>query len=179
MSKIDETDREIVNLLMENGRLSCTQIGRLLGLSQRKVRYRIERMQREGVIRVCAIPNPKALGFPVTADVFLEVEPGRIPEVARHMAQYECVTYVACSTGERDISIQVVARDNAELYHFVAEVVGKVPGVRRTTTILVPLILKDVYDWRIPGSVTQDKRKGGVAREEEQLPQVAKVEQPT
>lgn len=156
MSKIDETDRQIVNLLMEDGRRSCTEIGRLLGLSERKVRYRINRLRREGIIRFCAIANPKALGFPVTADVFLEVEPGRIPEVARHMAQYDCVTYVACSTGDRDISIQVVARDNAELYHFVAEVVGKVPGVRRTTTILVPVILKDVYDWRIPASVPED-----------------------
>ncbi len=157
MSKIDETDRQIVNLLMEDGRRSCAEIGRMLGISERKVRYRIERLRREGIIRFSAIANPKALGFPVTADVFLEVEPGRIPEVARHMAQYECVTYVACSTGERDISIQVVARDNAELYHFVAEVVGKVPGVRRTTTVLVPLILKDVYDWRIPDLVPEEK----------------------
>jgi Lrp/AsnC family transcriptional regulator for asnA, asnC and gidA len=160
MSEIDNLDREIVNLLMDDGRLPCAKIARSLGVSERVVRYRIGRMLRNRIIRVCAIANPKVLGFPVTADVFLEVEPGRIPEVARHMAQYECVTYVACSTGDRDISIQVVARDNAELYHFVAEVVGKVPGVRRTTTILVPVILKDVYDWRIPSLVPQEEKGG-------------------
>jgi Lrp/AsnC family transcriptional regulator for asnA, asnC and gidA len=72
------------------------------------------------------------------ADVFIKVEPGRILDVARRMAEYECVSYVACSTGDRDVSIQVVAHDNTELYQFVAEVVGNVPGVRKTTTMLVP-----------------------------------------
>jgi len=59
------------------------------------------------------------------------VEPGRVLDVARKMAEYERISYVACSTGDRDISIQVVARDNAELYQFVAEVLGNVPGVRK------------------------------------------------
>ncbi len=29
-------------------------------------------------------------------------------------------------------------------------VIGKIPGVRKTTTSIVPLVLKDVYQWRIP-----------------------------
>jgi len=151
MGKVNALDVAIVDLLMEDGRLSCAEIARRIGgISERAVRYRIARLVREGVIRVSAIPNPKALGFPVVADVMIEVEPGHIQEVAGKLREYECVSYVACSTGDRDVSIQVVARDNAELYHFVTDVVGKVPGVRRTETYLVPMILKDVYEWRIP-----------------------------
>jgi hypothetical protein len=30
------------------------------------------------------------------------------------------------------------------------EVIGKMPGVRKTTTSIVPLVLKDVYQWQIP-----------------------------
>ena len=151
MGKVNALDVAIVDLLMEDGRLSCAEIARRIGgVSERAVRYRIARLVREGVIRVSAIPNPKALGFPVVADVMIEVEPGHIQEVAGKLREYECVSYVACSTGDRDVSIQVVARDNAELYHFVTDVVGKVPGVRRTETYLVPMILKDVYEWRIP-----------------------------
>jgi len=86
----------------------------------------------------------------VAADVFIEVETGRITEVANKLLEYEWVSYVACSIGERDISAQVVARDNAEVYRFATEVIGKLPGVRKTTTSIVPLVLKDVYQWRIP-----------------------------
>ncbi len=149
--EIDETDGEIANLLMDDGRMSCAEIARKVGrISERTVRYRIDRLISQGVIRISAISNPQALGYPVVADVLIEVEPGRILEVAHKLAEYDCVSYVACSTGDRDVSTQVVARDNTELYKFVTEVIGNVPAVRKTTTFLVPIIVKDVYQWRIP-----------------------------
>lgn len=161
MGKLDHQDVAIVDLLMEDGRMSCAEIARRIGgISERAVRYRIARLVREGVIRVLAIPNPKVLGYPVVADVMIEVEPGHIQEVAERLRRYDCVSYVACSTGDRDVSIQVVARDNAELYRFVTEVVAQVPGVRRTETYLVPIILKDVYEWRIPRECLAPEKGG-------------------
>jgi len=161
MIKLDEIDRTIVELLMSDGRMSCADIARRIGqVTERTVRYRIERLRKCGVIHIGAIPRPKTLGFEVVADVVIEVEPGHVQAVARQMAAYDCVSYVACSTGDRDISIQVVARDNAELFNFVTEVIGKVLGVRRTTTFLVPMILKDVYEWRIPRSCAVEAKGG-------------------
>lgn len=151
MYKADTMDREIIDVLIQDGRMPCADIARRLGnATERSVRYRLARLIDHGVIHISAIVNPKALGFGVTADVWLEIEPGHVQEVAHRMAQFEQVSYVACSTGERDLSIQVYARDNEELYRFVTEVIGNVPAVRKTTTILVPLVLKDVYDWHIP-----------------------------
>jgi len=160
--KVDSIDRAIVDLLIKDGRMSSAEMARQVGdLSERSARYRIDRLVKEGVIRISAIANPKAVGLPVTADVFIEVEPGRIAEVARKMAEFDCVSYVACSTGDRDVSVQVVARDNETLYNFVAEVIGQVPGVRKATTMLVPMILKDVYQWSIPlaGCTDQDAKR--------------------
>lgn len=152
--KVDAIDQAIVDLLIEDGRMSCTEIARRIGnISERGIRYRLNQMIQESIIRVSAIANPKALGLPVIADVFIEVEPGRILEVARKIAEFDYVSYVACSTGDRDLSVQIVARDNEELYNHVTEVIGKVPGVRKTTTLLLPVILKDVYGWRIPPSI--------------------------
>lgn len=154
MYEIDKIDLKIVNLLLEDGRKSASEIARQIGeVSERAVRYRIERMIEEDVIRIAAVVRPEAFGLPIKADVWLEVESDRIREVAQKMAEYENVTYVACSIGENDISIQVVAKDTDEVYRFVTETVRKVPGVRRTTTSIVPLILKDVYQWRAPETV--------------------------
>jgi len=156
--KVDSIDRAIVDLLIKDGRMSSAEIARQVGgLSERSARYRIDRLVKEGIIRVSAIACPKAVGLPVTADVFIEVEPGRITEVARKMAVFECVSYVAYSTGDRDVSVQIVARDNETLYNFVTEVIGKVPGVRKTATMLVPMILKDVYQWSIPVAACTDR----------------------
>jgi DNA-binding Lrp family transcriptional regulator len=86
----------------------------------------------------------------------MEVESDRIVEVAKKMAEFENVSYVACGIGETDVSIQVVAKDTAEIYRFVTEVVRKVPGVRKTTTSIVPLIIKDVYQWRVPERIVRE-----------------------
>jgi Lrp/AsnC family transcriptional regulator for asnA, asnC and gidA len=107
-------------------------------------------MVKDGVIRVSAIVSPQAFGLTTYADVWMEVESDKILEVANKMAEFQNVSYVACSIGETDVSIQVVAKDTAEVYRFVTEVVRKVPGVRKTTTSIVPIILKDVYQWRVP-----------------------------
>jgi len=153
MYEIDNTDKKIIDLLMENGRMQASEVARRIGeISERVIRYRIERIVKEGFIQISAIINPKSLGYSVTADVFLEVESGAIFEVANKATEYGCVSYVACSIGERDISIQVVGHDTTEVYQFVTNVIGKISGVRKTTTSIVPLVLKDVYQWKIPES---------------------------
>lgn len=158
--KLDRIDKQIVDLLSKDGRKSCADIAREIGgITERTVRYRLERLLEEKVISISAIINPKSLGFPVIADVFIEVEPGQVEDLAVKLAEYETVTYVACATGERDISIQMVARDNQELFRFVADVIGRIPGVRRTTTSIVPLVIKDEAHWHIPDLVFKDARK--------------------
>jgi Lrp/AsnC family transcriptional regulator for asnA, asnC and gidA len=93
----------------------------------------------------------------------MEVESDKILDAARTLASFEQVSYVACAIGETDVSIQVVARDTSEIYHFVTDVVRKVDGVRKTTTSIVPIIVKDVYQWRIPEAVVGDQKRLGRA----------------
>ena len=153
VTKIDQIDRAIVKLLQEDGRMSSAEIARRVGnVSGRVVRYRIDRLTQGGIIQISAIVNPKAVGFTVMADIFMEVETGYVRGVARAMAAHEQVSYVAVSTGDKDLSIQVCAPSTEDLYRFVAEVVADMPGVRKTSTILLPETLKDVYDWHIPDS---------------------------
>jgi Lrp/AsnC family transcriptional regulator for asnA, asnC and gidA len=156
MYEFDRIDIKIVNLLLEDGRMSASEIARRIGeISERAVRYRVERMITEGVFQVSAVVSPEAFGLSIKADVWLEVESDQILSVAKKMTQFENVTYVACGIGQNDISIQIVARDTPEVYHFVTEVIRKIPGVRKTTTSIVPIILKDVYQWRVPEGTMQ------------------------
>lgn len=137
--------------------MPASEIARRIGdISERAVRYRIDRMVDGGIIQVSAVAKPQAFGLTTIADVWLEVESDRIVEVARKMAEYDNVSYVACGIGESDVSIQVVAKDTAEIYQFITEVVRKVRGVRKTTTSIVPLIIKDVYQWRVPERIMRE-----------------------
>lgn len=154
MYNFDKTDIKIVNILLDDGRTPASEIARRIGdISERAVRYRIDRMVDAGIIQISAVAKPQAFGLTTIADIWLEVESDRILEVAKKMAAFDNVSYVACGIGESDVSIQVVAKDTAEIYQFITDVVRKVPGVRKTTTSIVPLIIKDVYQWRVPQRV--------------------------
>jgi Lrp/AsnC family transcriptional regulator for asnA, asnC and gidA len=157
MYKIDKTDALIINLLVDDGLMPCAEIARRIGnISERTVRYRIERLTADGLIQITATVNPKALGYSIIADVWLEVESDAILDVARKMSAHDRISYVACAIGKTDISVQVLGRDTDEIYRFVTQVIGKTPGVRKTTTSIVPLVLKDTHEWRIPEADCHD-----------------------
>lgn len=141
--RIDETDLEIIDLLVEDGRISAAEIANRIGsVSERTVRNRLRTLIEHKLIRIGALPDPTTLGMNVMADVAIQVEPGKEFEVAKQLADYENICYVACTIGETDVSISLGASNVAELHQFVADVIGSLPGVLKTTTMITPFILK-------------------------------------
>ena len=83
MYDFDKTDIKIVNLLLEDGRMSASEMSRRMGgISERLIRYRIDRMVNGGVIQISAVVRPDALGLAIKADVWLEVAADQVLEVA-------------------------------------------------------------------------------------------------
>ena len=147
----DDFDWKIIKLLNDDGRMPSAEIARKLGdISARTVTNRINTLTDNGIINVRAVVNPEAVGYGVMADVFVEVEPGRVREVAELAAEFPESSYVACATGECDVSISLRVRSIEELFEFVTENLGKIPGVRRTQSFLLPVKIKDLDTWLPP-----------------------------
>jgi len=152
MYRPDRTDWKIIALLNEDGRMSSAEIARQLGdVSARTVSNRIHALTEQRIINIRSIVNPEVVGYGVLADVFIEVEPGYVRDVAEHMADLPQVSYAACATGDTDVIISVRARNINELYDFVIETLSKIPGVRHTQTIPLPIKIKSVVRWMPPG----------------------------
>ncbi|MBE7533382.1 MAG: Lrp/AsnC family transcriptional regulator [Ardenticatenaceae bacterium] len=150
MNILDALDYEIMALLAVDGRMSCTEMSRRLNQPARTIRHRMVRLLAGNVLHVRPIVNPAVFGYTILADVLIETEAGRVWEVATAVSQLNDVSYVACATGDRDVSVQVLARSVDSLYQFVTDKLHPIPGVRRTQTILLPIKLKDVYQWQPP-----------------------------
>ena len=149
--KPDSTDWKIIALLNEDGRMTCAEIARRLGsVSARTVANRIDVLTEHGIIDVRAVVNPAKVGYGVLADVLIEAEAGQVREVAERVAEFPQISYVACATGESDVSISLRVRDNEELFDFVTEKIGKISGVRRTQTYIMHLKIKDLDTWLPP-----------------------------
>ncbi len=67
---LDDLDLQIVDALLRDGRAPAAQIAEDIGLSRPAVADRIEKLERQGVIRgTTAVVEPRALGRNVTAFV--------------------------------------------------------------------------------------------------------------
>lgn len=131
--------------------MSNSEIARKLGnVSARTVGNRIDTLNTQGVINVRAVVNPEAVGYGVLADVYIQTEPGRVREVAEIVAEFPQISYVACATGESDVSISLRVRTIEELFNFVNDKIGTIPGVRRTQSYILPFKIKDLDTWLPP-----------------------------
>ena len=149
--KIDELDREILECLREDARMHSSEISRRLGnITTRAVRNRLDRLVSEGFVSITAGAIPEKLGFVISADIFVEVEPGMIRQVANSLSKLDDVIYVALSLGETDISVTVVAESMDALQAFITDILHTIHGVRKTKTYILTKVLKTSCDWPFP-----------------------------
>ena len=67
--------------------MPSAKVARRLGnVSSRTVNNRINGLVEEGIIDIRNVVNPEPVGYGDLADIYLEVEPGRVREIAELMA---------------------------------------------------------------------------------------------
>ena len=146
-SAVEELDRQIVELLMADGRMSYTDLGKATGLSTSAVHQRVRRLEQRGVIRgYAAIVDAEAVGLSLTA--FISVKPfdpsapDDIPERLAEVPEIEACHSVA---GDENYILKVRVSTPSELEHLLARV-RTLAGVSTRTTV----VLSTPYESRPP-----------------------------
>jgi DNA-binding Lrp family transcriptional regulator len=135
---LDAVDRRIVALLRENARRSFKDIGKHVHLSAPAVKRRVDRLEREGVVRgYTATIDAAAFGMHAEAFVDLFCD-GRMPGEAIKRAVEKEPGVVSAHTvaGEASAMLHVMAEDTRAL-ELALERIRKVDGVDRTVTEVV------------------------------------------
>lgn len=141
---LDEVDRAILRELQDDGRRSFREIARNVGVSERTVRVRARRLQEEGILRIIAFADPLQLGRSVLALVLLRVDAGAHDRVVETVGAWSEVSYVSSLVGRADVYLQIMCRDNDELWRLTQRLRG-IPGVIETETMLEMKVHKFVY----------------------------------
>jgi DNA-binding Lrp family transcriptional regulator len=155
--KVDALDKQILRLLAQNGRLPSSEIARTVAASERTVTNRVNSLIESGIISIIGVINEELFGYDVTADIYCQVETARQEEVAQAIAALPEVRYAAISFGEYDVVGQVVSQSPTALHQFIAQKLAKIPGVQRVTTVVIPVILKDIQEW-LPPELNLDEK---------------------
>lgn len=136
--RIDAADRKIVALLRENARRSFKDIGEHVHLSAPAVKRRVDRLEREGVIRgYTAVVDSHAFGWHAEAFVDLFCD-GRMPGEAIKRAVETEPGVVSAHTvaGEASAMLHVMAEDTKDL-ESALERIRSTKGIDRTVTEVV------------------------------------------
>ena len=138
MTNIDDIDRRLLAALQRNGRETVTALGDEVSLSAPAVKRRLDRLERDGVIRRFTVDIAQdALGWTVEAFVDLEFGPGTTTEaIADWLSQHPEVTDAWTVTGVADARVRVHAADQRHLEMFLNRL-REDAGVLRTQTVVV------------------------------------------
>lgn len=147
LPELDRTDRKLLEILQDHGRMQNSDLARKLNLSPAPSLRRLQRLETTGVItRYAAIVDPKKIGLGVTAhlDVMLDKQAEHARSTFRKAVQRwpEVLTCYAL-TGQWDYSLKVVARDLDQYAHFLMEKVLALPVVVNVQSAFVLETVKD------------------------------------
>ncbi|MFI9271324.1 Lrp/AsnC family transcriptional regulator [Kitasatospora sp. NPDC052896] len=137
----DELDQRLLARLADDARLSAAALAAETGAPESTVRRRLHRLAAGGLLRTHATVDPRLLGMPVDANLWLEVPPGRLAEAGRVLAADPRVHGVVACSGPANLMAAVFCVDYEELYRFTTELLGPL-GVHRVETAIVGRAVK-------------------------------------
>jgi Lrp/AsnC family transcriptional regulator, leucine-responsive regulatory protein len=135
---VEDTDRQILRLLAQDGRMSFTDLGRATGLSTSAVHQRVRRLEQRGVIRgYTAVVDAEALGLPLTAFVSVTpldpAAPDDVPERLTDIPQIEACYSVA---GDENYLLKVRVATPGALEALLFRIRNQAGVSTRTTIVL-------------------------------------------
>jgi Lrp/AsnC family transcriptional regulator for asnA, asnC and gidA len=123
-SPADDLNKQIINLLQDDGRMPYDEMAVRLGVSAGTVRNRVTRMREAGLLQIVAVVDPVAVDYETDAMLGIKTAPGTPPQqVADRLAEYPAVVYVAWVSGQFDLLVEVVCDEEVGFADFLNQVI--------------------------------------------------------
>ena len=140
---LDRLDKEILEILQEDGRISYSKIAQMLNMSESTIHMRIKRLRELGILRgFYANIDMEKIGLKVLAFVQLKADPKKYEQVLNVLKEMKEVAEIYDVTGEYYALVKVVVPSNEDLAK-VLDDIGKLDGVTDTYTMIVLRVIKE------------------------------------
>ncbi|GAA3205472.1 Lrp/AsnC family transcriptional regulator [Actinocorallia longicatena] len=135
---MEDTDRQILLLLAQDGRMSFTDLAKETGLSVSAVHQRVRRLEKRGAIKgFSAHLDPDEIGLPLTAFISIKpidpAAPDDAPERLSHLDAIEACHSVA---GEENYILKVRVATPSALEDLLKNIRSAANVNTRTTVVL-------------------------------------------
>lgn len=141
-ANLDDLDFQILSFLQQDGRMSFTVMAEKLGVSIGTIRTRFNKLTEDGAIQLIGRVDPEKVGFRCYAQIAVFVRPATFRDkVAKKIAILPEVSFLALTSGEFDLEVDVMCRDNNHLVDFVNRI-SEMEGVNQTNTTIYLKVYK-------------------------------------
>jgi len=147
MSDLDELDMKLIRLLQEDGRRPTAAIARDVGLPEGTVRRRIDRLLHERTIQIVAVADDEKLGLALHVLIGVQIDLRHVEPIGAALSSLQEVRWVGMTAGPYDYVIEAFFHSTRHFHDFLTTVIAQIPGVKRTETLTVLRLLKDIYRW--------------------------------
>lgn len=116
--KLDAKDKKILEILQKEARLPISKIAKKAGMPADSVKYRIRRLEKEGVIRFYhAALNPSLLGYPMftyTLFSLFAMDETTEKQFINFLVDHPKITWVSKNSGKWNFIIGTCTKDFKE-----------------------------------------------------------------
>ncbi|HLP21440.1 MAG TPA: Lrp/AsnC ligand binding domain-containing protein [Chitinophagales bacterium] len=136
--EIDNTDIQILNILMENAFTPYTEVGKKLFISPGTVHVRMGKMEKLGIVKHPQLQlDLTKLGMDVTAfiGVYL-IRSDMYDKVVTQLKKIDEVLSCNYTTGNYSLFLKIVCRDTQHLREVLHDKLQKIEGISRTETLI-------------------------------------------
>lgn len=141
--ELDQTDLAILQHLRVDGRRSFTDLSQELGVSVGMIRNRYNRLVQHNILHIIGWTDPVQAGLQAYARVVIKVRPTKhLEAVIQALQNIQEVSFLAVTTGNWDLEINLVCRSNDDLLKLMNEHILCIEGVYESSTTMYLKILK-------------------------------------
>ncbi|MBQ1611275.1 MAG: Lrp/AsnC ligand binding domain-containing protein [Muribaculaceae bacterium] len=138
MEKIDNLDKQILEIIMKNARIASKDVAVKCGVSRAAIHQRIQRLIDMKVITGSGYHvDPKMLGFTTCTFIGIKLEKGSLyQDLITEFEKINEVVECHFTTGPYTMMVKLYARDNEHLMKLLNGKIQNIPGVVATETLI-------------------------------------------
>jgi DNA-binding Lrp family transcriptional regulator len=145
--QLDDLDRQLIDILSHDARISNRKIATNLGVTEGTVRGRIKRLQQDRLIAFTAITSFGIENATKLAFIGVQTDVGRVQVIARAIADLSPVSGVLITMGRFNILAICLFNDLEKLHEIASDQILALPGVHHVETSIAVKTLK--YNSRV------------------------------
>ena len=130
ISKLDEKDKMILNILQDNYKISYKEISEKVNLAASTIHNRVQNMLNRGIIKkIDTVIDPLKAGYNTIAIIHLFVNPSKLNDIVESLNQFDEIQLIATSAGKHNLILKLIASNEKNLWRFINEKIKSIEGI--------------------------------------------------